>query len=168
MWYISTCHLPSLKWVLSHPVNSLGAVFAFFHVLTLVSSRILHVLRLFSDLSKNTKNAPFALWHYTLSDVNKVSTCSWIVQSSSGICFLQLYLPLGSNSYKMVIRYGTSAVLLSAVGSFDASDWLHGALMPTCFLKLTIAGSNLSLHQIGLVISVANTAQAQVGIRNVV
>lgn len=127
-WYISICQLPSSScWVLSHPENSLNTVFAFFHILILFSSGIFHGLRLFSDLSKNTKNASFALWHYTLSGAKKS------VHISESHRTLQLYSPLGSNSCKMAVRWGTYAVLLSTVVSFNPSVWLHGALCRSPF-----------------------------------
>lgn len=109
--YISICHLSSCWWVWLHSANFPSTVLAFSPILTLFSSRILHVFRPFSDASKSTKHTSSAPGHYILSDVNKISTCFWVISNPSGKCCLQLHPPLGSNSYKIAVRWGTSAVL---------------------------------------------------------
>lgn len=125
----------------------------FSHTLTVFSSRIRHVLRLFSDISESIKHTSFAPWHYTLSDVNKGSvympeSYSTLWRILSSVSFTIRF------SYKMAVRWGTPAVLLHALGSFSASVWHHGTLTLICFLKLTVAGHVLPLYQVDLVTSV--------------
>lgn len=124
-WYISICQLSSSFGVLSHPENSFNTIFAFFPILTLFPSRISPGLRLYSDLPKNTKNAPFTFDF----------THCWM-QTSQHI-FLNHTEPfsfvLGSNSCKMAVRWGTYVVLLSTIVSFHTSIWVHGALCQSAF-----------------------------------